>query len=130
MNKIKKIPYGITDYARFKSENLYYVDKTQYIELLEEMPSFLFLIRPRRFGKSLFINVLKAYYDVHYKNDFDFFFADTYIGKKPTQNKNRYLILSFNFAIVDPRIENTEESFENHCDINFLFRYFDISYQT
>ena len=126
MNKIKKIPYGITDYALFKTDNLYYVDKTKYIELLEEMPNFLFLIRPRRFGKSLFINTLKAYYDVHYKNEFNFFFSDTYIGKNPTPNKNKYLILSFNFAIVDPRIENTEESFEFHFNTqisDFLSKY-------
>ncbi len=114
MNDIKKIPYGITDYALFRTENYYYVDKTKYIEKIEKLPRYLFFIRPRRFGKSLFLNILKAYYDVFYKEKFDFFFSDTYIGKNPTDERNKYLILSFNFAVVDPRIENTEESFEYH----------------
>ena len=111
---IKKIPYGETDFEKFRIKNYYYVDKTSYIELLERMSSYLFLIRPRRFGKSLFVNILKAYYDVHYKARFDFFFSDTYIGKHPTNEQGKYLILSFNFAMVDPRIENTKASFEFH----------------
>ncbi len=119
MNKIKKIPYGISDFELFRTDNYYYVDKTKYIELLENSPRYLFLIRPRRFGKSLFLSILTAYYDVYYKDKFDFFFSDTYIGKYPTAEKNKYLILSFNFAIVDSRIENTYESFEAHCSINF-----------
>ena len=62
----KKIPYGLTDYLRIVTEDYYYVDKTRYIEDLEKTAAFLFLIRPRRFGKSLFLNMLYCYYDVSY----------------------------------------------------------------
>ena len=119
--EIKKIPYGETDFEKFRLKNYYYVDKTRYIELLEDMPSYLFLIRPRRFGKSLFLSILTSYYDIYYKDKFDFFFSDTYIGKNPTPARSKYLFLSFNFATVDSRIENTQQSFESHCNNCYNF---------
>ncbi len=48
--KLKRIPYGKTDFNDFKEKNLYYVDKTRFIRDIEEKGDFLFLIRPRRFG--------------------------------------------------------------------------------
>ena len=67
---IKKIPYGLTDFERIRKEPYYYVDKTHYIEWLEESANFFFLIRPRRFGKSLFINMLRWYYDIYRRDRF------------------------------------------------------------
>jgi len=111
----KKIPYGISDYARIIKENFYYVDKTNFIETIESSAPFLFLIRPRRFGKSLWLNLMKAYYDVNTADQFDTLFSQTYIGQHPTEEKNSYLILSFNFSGVNPDIEKVESSFEEHC---------------
>jgi len=71
------IPYGISDFVRLKTENFYYIDKTKYIVEVEEFGNFLFLIRPRRFGKSLFLNMLDAYYNVQYADRFEEIFKDT-----------------------------------------------------
>ena len=87
----KKIPYGLTDYLRIVTEDYYYVDKTRYIEDLEKTAAFLFLIRPRRFGKSLFLNMLYCYYDVRYADKFDELFGNQYIGKHPTSEQGKYL---------------------------------------
>ena len=115
----KKIPYGISDYARIIKENYYYVDKTRFIETVESSAPFLFLIRPRRFGKSLWLNTLKAYYDVNEAPNFDVLFGETYIGQHPTEEKNKYLILNFNFSGVNPELAKLESSFEEHCSKSF-----------
>lgn len=111
----KKIPYGISDYARIIKEKFYYVDKTRFIEKVEASPAFLFLIRPRRFGKSLFLNMMATYYDVMEAGNFDALFGDSYIGQHPTTERNKYLILSFNFSGVNPSLDKLESSFEEHC---------------
>jgi hypothetical protein len=61
--KIKGIPYGISDYEKICAKNKYFVDKTRFIHLLEEH-EYVFFIRPRRFGKSLWLSVLECYYDI------------------------------------------------------------------
>ncbi len=72
---IKEIPYGIADYELIRNENYYYVDKTPYLHALKKAGRYLFFIRPRRFGKSLFLSVMEAYYDVFYKDRFEEFFS-------------------------------------------------------
>jgi len=115
----KKIPYGISDYARISTKNYYYVDKTSFITEIEMSAPFLFLIRPRRFGKSLWLNTMKAYYDVNLANQFNDLFGETYIGKHPTEEKNSYLIMSFNFSSVDADLGTVKSSFEEHCSKSF-----------
>ena len=61
--KVKGIPYGVANFEQLRNENLYYVDKTMYLPLLENMSNYLFLIRPRRFGKSVFVSMMRDYYD-------------------------------------------------------------------
>ena len=63
MNQVKGIPYGISDFNRMRNENFYFVGKTMYLPLIEKMPRYLSLIRPRRFGKSLFLSMMRTYYD-------------------------------------------------------------------
>ncbi|MEZ4663873.1 MAG: AAA family ATPase [Caldilineaceae bacterium] len=122
----KRIPYGVADYGRLRRENAYYVDKTHYIPKIEAAPFYLFCIRPRRFGKSLWLSVLQHYYDVNQADNFDLLFGETYIGRQPTPDRNSYLILFFNFALVNPAIDKVEASFEsngtNEID-SFLRRY-------
>ena len=96
---IKQIPYGLTDFGRIQKENYYYVDKTMFIEKIEMQPSYLFLIRPRRFGKSLTLAMLEAYYDVRYADQFDELFGHLYIGQHPTPIHNQFLIMRFNFSV-------------------------------
>lgn len=80
---IKKIPYGMTDFERIIRENFYYIDKTEYIAKIEDTTSFFFFVRPRRFGKSLFLNMLGQYYDINKKDKFEEIFGNLYIGKHP-----------------------------------------------
>jgi len=110
---MKKIPYGQADYKDIKENNYYFVDKTKFIEKLEDLNErYLIFLRPRRFGKSLFIAMLEAYYDRYYKNDFEMMFGDTYIGKNPTKEVNKYLIMRFDFSGID--INDVEESFRKY----------------
>jgi len=124
--QIKKIPYGDSDYGKIIAQNKLYVDKTRFIHELESLPDYIFLIRPRRFGKSLWINLLQYYYDSNRKDQFDTLFKDTFIGKNPTPNKNKYLTIAFNFAMVDPNFDRVQDAFQRYIDkvINdFLERY-------
>jgi len=126
---IKKIPYGDSDYGKIIKNNMYYVDKTKYIHELEALPNYIFLIRPRRFGKSLWINLLQYYYDSNRKDQFDTLFKDTFIGQNPTPSKNRYMTLAFNFAMVDPKFDHVQEEFQSYVDSilkDFLIRYQDL----
>jgi len=93
---------------------MYYVDKTCFIPLLESSARFIFFIRPRRFGKSLWLSLLGYYYDISEKDRFEELFAGTYIGEHPTPERNSYLYLMFNFAMVNPDIRFVHESFEDN----------------
>ncbi len=112
-NDVKKIPYGLADFKYIKQEKFYFIDKTKFIEKLESLnESYLIFLRPRRFGKSLFIAMLEAYYDKHYKNDFEMMFGDTYIGKSTTSLANQYHIMRFDFSGID--VNDVEESFRQY----------------
>ena len=105
---MKKLPYGISDYERIMEDNYYYVDKTNYIELLENLAEpYIMFLRPRKFGKTLFASVLENYYDINKKDKFKKLFNNTYIGENPTQLKNSYYILRFNFSGIDTKNEET-----------------------
>lgn len=126
MTTVKRIPYGIADYGRMKRDNMYYVDKTHYIPQIEAAPYYLFLIRPRRFGKTLWLSVLQHYYDVNQAAQFEALFGDTYIGAHPTPDRNAYLVMMFNFAVVDPDPRRVQDSFEANGETvirDFLARY-------
>ncbi|MEZ4728726.1 MAG: AAA family ATPase [Caldilineaceae bacterium] len=99
---IKRIPYGVADYRRIRTDNAYYVDKTHFIPLVEAAPYYLFCIRPRRFGKTLWLSLLRHYYDINLKDEFETLFGDTYIGTHPTAERNSYLVLFFNLTLVNP----------------------------
>ena len=114
---IKKIPYGMTDFERIILENYYYVDKTQYIDKVEKVTSFFFFVRPRRFGKSLFLNMLGLYYDINQKDKFEKIFGNLYIGKHPTPDRNKYLVLTLNFSSVAANMDRLEETFNTYCKI-------------
>jgi len=124
-NKMKKIPYGISDFKRLKTEDYYFIDKTRYIEELENYTSpYLMFLRPRRFGKSLWIAILEAYYDRYFKNEFEEIFKDTYIIENKTKEASSYMVLRFDFSAVD--IYNVDESFRHLLELrikNFSRKY-------
>ncbi|HOJ12836.1 MAG TPA: AAA family ATPase, partial [Clostridiales bacterium] len=112
---MKRLPYGISNYKMLVEENLFYVDKTMYIEKLESLHSYyIFFLRPRRFGKSLFVSLLQHYYDINEKDNFETLFKDTYIGQNPTKERNSYYVLNFDFTgVTTDTKEQLEESFIN-----------------
>ena len=105
---MKKLPYGISNYEELVEDGYYYVDKTMYIEKLENLAEkrILFL-RPRKFGKTLFTSTLENYYDFKKADEFEKLYRNTYIGKNPTKLKNSYHILKFNFSGIDTTNEET-----------------------
>ncbi|BBE30255.1 hypothetical protein OSSY52_03960 [Tepiditoga spiralis] len=111
---MKKVPYGLQNFEKIQTENFYYVDKTKYIETLEDMPeSYILFLRPRKFGKSLWLDTMSKYYDVKYSDKFDTIFKDLYIQKHPTPKKSSYHILEFNFSGL-----NTDSKEELKFDFN------------
>jgi hypothetical protein len=123
---MKKILYGNSNFPYMIRGNGYYVDKTRYIEELEGLGAdYLMFLRPRRFGKSLFISMLEAYYDINKADEFEELFGELYIGKNPTEQRNSYPILKFNFSDVSSygSIEQIEESFNKtvHGDIMLFY---------
>lgn len=113
---MKKIPYGLSDFKRIQTEDYYFFDKTHYIEKLETLgSSYLMFLRPRRFGKSLWIAILEAYYDVYFKSEFETIFKDTYILNHATVEANSYLVLRFDFSSID--IYDVENSFRDNLQL-------------
>ncbi len=110
----KGIPYGVADYGRIVERGYYYVDKTSFLKEIEDAGEYLFFIRPRRFGKSLFLSVMEAYYDIHFKDKFRELFKHTWILDNPTGERGKYLVLKFNFSEVDPDPGQNEASFLNY----------------
>ena len=126
IHELKQIPYGVSDFNDFRVKNLYYVDKTRFIREIEKKGSYLFLIRPRRFGKSLFLGILEAYYDIALKDRFDSLFSGTDIRQNPTKEKNSYMILKLNFSAVNPEISRVEQAFTNYIKdsvSDFIMKY-------
>ena len=115
MDEIKQIPYGVADFVSVRERNMYYVDKTMYLQELEAQPDCLFFIRPRRFGKSLFISMMKAYYDKSMAGEFDKLFGDLWVGQHPTPLKNRYQVLYLDFSRAGGNMERLEENFNTYC---------------
>ncbi|MEY4904641.1 MAG: hypothetical protein RLZZ292_2456 [Bacteroidota bacterium] len=97
-----KIPYGKSDYRTMIENGYFYQDRTSYLQTLEDWgPTYLLFLRPRRFGKSLWISTLHYYYGVQYKENFEALFGNTFIGKNPTPKANEYLVLSFDFSGIN-----------------------------
>lgn len=113
--EVKRLPYGIYDFVSVIEQNQYYVDKTMYLPKLEEQPSNIILIRPRRFGKSIFLSMLHAYYDCRMKSKFQSLFGNLWIGKHPTPLQGKYQILHLDFSYVGGGIEKLEENFNEYC---------------
>ena len=125
---MKKLPKGISNYEELVEDGYYYVDKTRYIEKLENLDDKrVMFLRPRKFGKTLFTSVLENYYDIAKKDKFEFLFKDTYIGKNPTNEKNSYYILKFNFSGIDTtNNEATIKGFREKIEIaikGFIAKY-------
>ena len=114
---VKRLPYGINDFEAVMEQNQYYVDKTMYLPLLENQPSNIIFIRPRRFGKSIFLSMLHAYYDCSKKEKFQTIFGDLWVGKHPTPLQGRYQVLHLDFSYVGGSIDKLEENFDMYLRV-------------
>ena len=117
-NDFKLIPYGISDFKQVREENKYLVDKTRFFEQMELAGNFLFLVRPRRFGKSLFLNMLEAYYDINEKDNFDKLFQGLYVADHPTEYRNRYQVMHLDFSQVGSDVERLQDNFDFYLSIS------------
>lgn len=117
----KRIPYGMQNFEDVIKEDCYYVDKTPFIEQIEESNKYFFFIRPRRFGKTLTLSMLENYYDINKKDKFDEIFGKLYIGQNPTPEHNTYLIIHLNFAEVAAGLDDYKNGLDNHCRLVFNF---------
>jgi len=109
-----EIPYGVGSFEEIKEKNYYFVDKSGYLREIEKNKSYLFFIRPRRFGKTLFLSMMETYYDVNKKDQFEFYFKNTAIFENPTKERNSYLVLKFDFSGIDSSVNQVEKSFLTH----------------
>ena len=117
-NDFKLIPYGISSFKQVREENKYLVDKTRFFEQLELAGNFFYLVRPRRFGKSLFLNMLEAYYDINEKDNFDKLFHGLYVADHPTEYRNRYQIMHLDFSQVGSDVERLQDNFDFYLSIS------------
>jgi len=126
----KRIPYGRCDFVQIIEQNNYYVDKTMYLPSLEDEAVNLIFIRPRRFGKSIFLSMLHAYYDCRTKDKFQKWFGNLWIGKHPTPLQGRYQVLHLDFSQVGGDIEHLRENFNFYLGVQLdgFVRYYDESY--
>ena len=115
----KRIPYGMQNFEDVIERDCYYVDKTPFIEEVEQSNMYFFYIRPRRFGKTLTLSMLENYYDINKKDKFEKLFGNLYIGQNPTPERNSYIIIHLNFAEVAAGLDNYQEGLDVHCNIMF-----------
>ncbi len=122
---IRRLPVGVTNFKVLRNNHRYYVDKTMYLQKMEDTSDFLFLIRPRRFGKSLFLSMVGDYYDCE-NMDIDEEFDGTWIGEHPLDNKGKFQVLQYDFSQVLANIDNLEADFNSYCNIQlngFISKY-------
>jgi hypothetical protein len=125
MEDYKDLPYGIADFKDVIQEGYYYVDKTPFIKTMDRT-KYLILLRPRRFGKSLFLSTLRYYYDIAERDNFSTIFKGTWIADNPTRDQGVYQVLTLDFSMISGDIENVREDFNQHCCIRineFMKRY-------
>ena len=116
--QVKQVPYGVADFAMVIEQNLYYVDKTMFIPELEKQPRNLFFIRPRRFGKSIFLSMLYSYYDCTQSHKFQSLFGNLWIGQHPTPLQGKYQVLFLDFSQITGNIDKLESKFNSYLSIN------------
>ena len=114
MSDYPPIPYGWANFRGIQLEGNLYVDKTRFVRDLERH-RYAVLIRPRRFGKTCWVSLLENYYDRRWAHEFETVFRRTDIGRNPTPERHRYVVLRFNFSTFNHRLDTLQRSFEEYC---------------
>ena len=123
---MKRIPYGISDYKQIRREDLYFVDKSMYLPVMEDEGHFLFLVRPRRFGKSIFLSMMHAYYDINERDNFDTLFDGLWIQQHPTPLRNTFEVLHLDFSQITGPFDKLADNVYSYLSImidDFARRY-------
>ena len=115
-----RIPYGEASFRRIRVNGWLYVDKTRFLRPLED-ERYVFFIRPRRFGKSCWLSLLECYYGRHWAHEFEDLFGDTDVGRAPTAERGRYVVVRFDFSAFDDKLETLEERFQEYCLIDLRY---------
>ncbi len=113
----KTLPYGISSFTQLRNQDCYWVDKSMFIPKIEEAGNFLYFIRPRRFGKSIFLGMLSAYYDIEGKENFASLFKDSWIAKHPTPLQGHYQVLYFDYSLAASGIGSIDDNFNDYSAI-------------
>ncbi|RRR70121.1 MAG: AAA family ATPase [Candidatus Viridilinea halotolerans] len=124
-----QFPYGISDFYKIRTEGYCYIDRTACIRAVEAAGMHLIFLRPRRFGKSLWLSTLENYYDVAKTDEFELLFGDLAIGQNPTSRRNSYFVLRWDFSLVSPQGEVAEIGQALHKHINARIHDFAQTYQ-
>ncbi|QEP42058.1 AAA family ATPase [Ectothiorhodospiraceae bacterium BW-2] len=122
------IPYGKGDFKRLRTDGQLYFDRTELLHALEAAGEQLLFLRPRRFGKTLWLTLLESYYDIAAADQFDPLFGDLAIGQNPTPNRNRYFMLKWNFSVIDPGGDYQQLVSRIHRHINNSIEFFSARY--
>jgi hypothetical protein len=96
-----KIPYGVADFYSLRTDGSLYVDRTDRIAVTEELGKALLFLRPRRFGKSLWLSTLATYYDLRLEEEHERVFGDLAIGRAPTPLAHRFFVMRWDFSKID-----------------------------
>ena len=115
MSTIRRLPYGISDFKQIQREGNYIVDKTEYISRMEKTDHFIFLIRPRRFGKSVFLSMLRAYYDINERDKFQELFKGLWIADHPTPEMGQFQVMYFDYSRIGGNTAVLERNFDSYC---------------
>ncbi len=117
MSTIRLLPYGISDFKQIQREGKFIVDKTMYISRMEMTDNFIFLIRPRRFGKSVFLSMLRAYYDINERDNFQNLFQGLWIAEHPTPEQGQFQVMYFDYSRIGGNTAVLERNFDEYCNI-------------
>ena len=124
-----KFPYGNSDFHAIRTSGKLYLDRTHHIPLLEQAGEQLVFLRPRRFGKSLWLSTLANYYDLNRAGEFAALFGDLAIGQNPTPEHNQYLILRWDFSKVSAQGDTATITRHLFDHINQAIKHFTVQYR-
>jgi len=123
--KKKKLPIGISDFKEIIENNYYYFDKTKFIEnILEDGSKVKLFTRPRRFGKTLNISMLKYFFDIKNKDENRKLFENLEISKSEYfEKQGNFFVISISFKNYDA--ESWESGFNTiKNEIKLLYNEF------
>ena len=124
-----KFPYGNSDFYKLITEDYFYADRTDRIPIIEAMGDQLLFLRPRRFGKSLWLSTLATYYDVALAGEFERLFGHLAVGQNPTPLHNQYFVLRWDFSLVAAYGDADEITQALHRHVNSRIQYFSVYYR-